>query len=147
MLPIDGNDQHTSMSPLGRMKKLRQARVKKRMMAAVPTATVVVTNPTHFAVALRYRPEEGAPRVVAKGRDNVALKIRDRAQEAGVPVIEAPPLARALHKACELDQEIPYKLFDGVAKVLAFVHRLQGRSSLTGTFILNDIHVDEDAAA
>ena len=131
----------------GKIRALQRNASRNRMLAAIPDANVVIMNPTHFAVALRYRPDEGAPRVVAKGRDNVALKIRDKAQESGVPVIEAPPLARALHKACELDQEIPYGLFDGVAKVLAFVHRLQGRSSLTGTFILNDIHVAEDLAA
>jgi flagellar biosynthesis protein FlhB len=131
----------------GKMRALQRAMSGNRMLAAIPDANVVIMNPTHFAVALRYRPAEGAPRVVAKGKDAVALKIRDRAIEHGVPVIEAPPLARALHKACELDQEIPYNLFDGVARVLAFVHRLAGRSSLSGTFILNNIHVDEAMAA
>jgi flagellar biosynthesis protein FlhB len=131
----------------GKIRSMQRAASRNRMLAAIPDANVVIMNPTHFAVALRYRPTEGAPKVVAKGKDALALKIRDRAREAGVPVVEAPPLARALHKSCELDQEIPYRLFDGVAKVLAFVHRLRGRTSLTGSFILNDIHVDEDAAA
>jgi flagellar biosynthetic protein FlhB len=130
----------------GKIRQLQRAASRNRMLASIPDANVVIMNPTHFAVALRYRPHEGAPRVVAKGKDNLAFKIRERAQAAGVPVIEAPPLTRALHKACEIDQEIPFRLFDGVAKVLAFVHRLNGRSSLTGTFVLNDIHVDEDAA-
>jgi flagellar biosynthesis protein FlhB len=130
----------------GKIRSLQRAASRNRMLAAIPDANVVIMNPTHFAVALRYRPHEGAPKVVAKGRDNLALKIRDRAQENGVPVVEAPPLARALHKACELDQEIPYSLFDGVARVLAFVHRLGGRSSLTGSFMLN-IDVDEESVA
>jgi flagellar biosynthetic protein FlhB len=128
----------------GRMRSLQRALSSNRMMAEVGDANVVIMNPTHFAVALRYRPNEGAPRVVAKGRDAVALRIRDKAQEASVPVVEAPPLARAIFKACELEQEIPHRLFTAVAKVLAFVHRLQGRSSLSGVFVLPDIQVDEE---
>ena len=110
----------------GRMRSLQRALSSNRMMAEVNDANVVIMNPTHFAVALRYRPNEGAPRVVAKGRDAVALRIRDKAHEASVPVVEAPPLARAIFKACELEQEIPHRLFTAVAKVLAFVHRHPG---------------------
>lgn len=127
----------------GKIRALQRAASRNRMLAAVGDANVVVMNPTHVAVALRYRPHEGVPRVVAKGRDHVALRIRDRAQASEVPVIEAPPLARALYHACELEQEIPFRLFDGVAKVLAFVHRLNGRTSLTGVFVLPGIDVDE----
>jgi flagellar biosynthetic protein FlhB len=128
----------------GKIRALQRAASRNRMLSAIPDANVVIMNPMHFAVALRYRAHEGAPRVVAKGRDQVALRIRDRAQEHGVPVVEAPPLARALYKACEIDQEIPNRLFTGVAKVLAFVHRLNGRSSLSGVFVLNDIPLGED---
>jgi flagellar biosynthetic protein FlhB len=127
-----------------KIRALQRASSRNRMLAAIPDANVVIMNPTHFAVALRYRTHEGAPRVVAKGRDHVALRIRDKAQDNDVPVVEAPPLARALYKTCEIEQEIPYRLFNAVAKVLAFVHRLNGRSSLTGVFVLNDVEVDED---
>lgn len=130
----------------GKIRALQRAASRNRMMAAIPDANVVIMNPTHFAVALRYRPHEGAPRVVAKGKDTVALRIRERAQEHEVPVVEAPQLARALFKTCELDQEIPSSLFNGVAKVLAFVHRLNGRSSLSGVFVLPDIQVEDEPA-
>ena len=85
-----------------RQRAIRQARARRRMMADVPRATVVVTNPTHYAVALRYQPgETPAPEVLAKGLDGLALRIRRLAAENGIPVIENPPLARALHAACE----------------------------------------------
>ncbi|MGZ8407250.1 MAG: flagellar biosynthesis protein FlhB [Caulobacteraceae bacterium] len=109
--------------------KLRQIRIEKsrrRMMQAVPKATVVVTNPTHFAVALRYEAgETAAPQCVAKGADAIALKIREVAEAAGVPVIEDPPLARALFAAVDIDQSIPRQHFEAVAKVIGFV--LSGR--------------------
>jgi len=92
------------------------------MMSAVPTATVVVMNPTHFAVALKY--EEGAstaPKCVAKGLDAVALRIRAVAEEAGVAVVEDPPLARALYAAVEIDEFIPVAHYEAVAKVIGFV--------------------------
>jgi flagellar biosynthetic protein FlhB len=97
------------------------------MLAAVLEADIVVMNPTHDAVALKY--EEGAggaPRVVAKGADLMAMRIRDAAQGARVPVLQAPPLARALYAHCELDQEIPAALFAAVAQVLAWVFQLRG---------------------
>jgi flagellar biosynthetic protein FlhB len=111
----------------GRMKQLRMARVKKRMMAAVPTATVVVTNPTHYAVALRYEAGMAAPICVAKGVDALALRIRTVAAEHGVAVIENPPLARALYASVDLDQEIPPEHYRAVAEIISYVFRLKGK--------------------
>jgi flagellar biosynthetic protein FlhB len=108
-----------------RIRQLRQARVKKRMMAAVPTATVVVTNPTHFAVALRYEAGMAAPICVAKGVDSLALRIRAVAADHDVPVMENPPLARALHATVEVDEEIPAEHYRAVAEVIGFVLRLR----------------------
>jgi flagellar biosynthetic protein FlhB len=96
-------------------------------MAAVPTADVVVTNPTHFAVALVYDGTKTAPEVVAKGQDLVAQQIRTIAEEHGVPVVSDPPLARALHSTVEIGQLIPEQLWQAVAQLLAFVYRLAGR--------------------
>jgi flagellar biosynthetic protein FlhB len=96
------------------------------MMQEVPRADVVVTNPTHYAVALRYdESRTRAPVVVAKGRDLVAARIRAVAAEHGVPMLEAPPLARALHAACDLGEEIPARLYAAVAQVLAYVYQLR----------------------
>jgi len=92
------------------------------MMQAVPDATVVVMNPTHYAVALKYEQgETAAPMCVAKGMDTLALKIRDIAKEAGVPVIEDPPLARALYAAVEIDEMIPPAHYEAVAKIIGFI--------------------------
>lgn len=113
----------------GRMKQLRMARVKKRMMAAVPKATVIVTNPTHYAVALRYEAGMAAPICVAKGVDALALRIRAVAAEHGVAVIENPPLARALHATVEIDREIPAEHYRAVAEVIGFVMRLRKRAA------------------
>jgi flagellar biosynthetic protein FlhB len=100
------------------------------MMADVPTADVVVTNPTHYAVALRYDGTTPAPQVVAKGKDLLAKRIREIAEEHGVPVLSDPPLARSLHKSVEIGSEIPESLFQAVAQVLAFVYRqARGRSA------------------
>ncbi|WP_416051527.1 flagellar biosynthesis protein FlhB [Cupriavidus basilensis] len=110
----------------GRIRQQQRAMAKRRMMSEVPKADVVVTNPTHFAVALRY--EEGrmsAPRVVAKGSDAVAARIREIAVENGVPLLSAPPLARALHRHVELGREIPAGLYTSVAEVLAWVYQLK----------------------
>ena len=99
---------------------------RRRMMAAVPKADLVVMNPTHYAVALRYdEASMGAPRVVAKGADTLALRIRDLAREHGVPVLQAPALARALYAHTELDREVPVRLFSAVAQVLAWVYQLR----------------------
>jgi flagellar biosynthesis protein FlhB len=110
----------------GKVKLRMREMASRRMLAAVPRADLVVMNPTHFAVALRYdEAAMGAPRVVAKGADLLALRIRDLAKDAGVPVLQAPPLARALYTHCELDQEIPARLFAAVAQVLAWVYQLR----------------------
>jgi flagellar biosynthetic protein FlhB len=108
-----------------RLRALRAERSRQRMMQSVPEADVVITNPTHFAVALQYKPEEErAPVVVAKGMDNIAAKIRELANENDIPIVENPPLARALHKACDLDDEIPYEHFKAVAEIIGYVMRL-----------------------
>ena len=105
-----------------KLKQIRFERAKRRMMQAVPTATVVVMNPTHYAVALRYEPgETPAPMCVAKGVDALALKIRDLAREHGVEVIEDPPLARALYATVDIDQSIPRQHFEAVAKIIGFI--------------------------
>jgi flagellar biosynthesis protein FlhB len=110
----------------GKMKQLMRQAATRRMMAAVPTADLVVMNPSHFAVALKYdETAMGAPRVVAKGADLIALRIRDLARESKVPVLQAPPLARALFAHTEVDQEIPARLFSAVAQVLAWVYQLR----------------------
>jgi flagellar biosynthetic protein FlhB len=110
----------------GKIKARMREMARKRMLAAVPQADLVVMNPTHYAVALKYDDTRmGAPRVVAKGTDLLALKIRDLARESRVPVLQAPPLARALYAHCELDQEVPAALFAAVAQVLAWVYALR----------------------
>lgn len=113
----------------GKLKQLRAEKAKKRMMANVPKATVVITNPTHFAVALRYvAGETAAPICVAKGVDSLALKIRAVAGEHGVPLIEDKPLARALYAAVDVDETIPREHFEAVAKVIGFVLGKKARS-------------------
>ncbi len=99
-------------------------------MADIPKADVVLVNPTHYAVALKYDPAAGAPRVVARGAGAVAAKIRERAESARVPLVRDVPLARALYGSCKVGQEIPVELFAAVAQVLAFVisRKTQGRS-------------------
>ncbi|SEQ17873.1 flagellar biosynthetic protein FlhB [Ectothiorhodospira magna] len=109
-----------------RVRQLQYEVSRRRMMAEVPKADVVVTNPTHFAVALRYdQTKGGAPKVVAKGADLVAAEIRDVARQAGVTLLSAPPLARALYYNTRLDQEIPAGLYVAVAQVLAYVYQLR----------------------
>ena len=108
-----------------RLKGLRAERARRRMMADVPNATVVVTNPTHFAVALLYEPDGmAAPRAVAKGADLVALKIREVAENHHVPIVENPPLARALFAAVELGEDVPPEHYQAVAEVIGYVMRL-----------------------
>jgi flagellar biosynthetic protein FlhB len=110
----------------GRIRTLQREAARKRMMAAIPTADVVVTNPTHYAVALKYS-DQGmrAPIVVAKGSHLLALRIREIAEENHVPILEAPPLARALHKHAELGESIPEALYTAVAEVLAYIYQLR----------------------
>jgi flagellar biosynthesis protein FlhB len=108
-----------------RVRRVQREMARKRMLAAVPTATVVITNPTHFAVALRYQRGQAAPELVAKGADALALKIRTLAREHGVPIVENPPLARAIHRQVEVGEHIPGDLFEAVAEVLAYLIRLK----------------------
>lgn len=110
-----------------RLRQIRLERSRRRMMAAVPGADVVVTNPTHFAVALVYDPDKmSAPKVVAKGVDALARKIREVATEHSVPLIENPPLARALHAGTEIDEEIPAEHYKAVAEIISYVWKLKG---------------------
>jgi flagellar biosynthetic protein FlhB len=112
----------------GRLRQIRMERARRRMMANVPKADVVITNPTHFAVALAYKPAEmAAPRLVAKGADLIAQRIREVAEEHGIPVVENPPVARALFAAVDLDQEIPAEHYRAVAEIISYVFRLKGR--------------------
>ncbi len=105
----------------------QMAMSRNRMMSEVASADVLLVNPTHVAVALKYEADRGAPRVVAKGADEIATKLREKAAEAGVPLVQDIPLARALHASCELGQEVPAQLFTAVARVLAFVMQLSAR--------------------
>jgi flagellar biosynthetic protein FlhB len=110
----------------GKIRQLRLARARKRMMASVPKASVVITNPTHFAVALQYERGMSAPLCVAKGTDLIARKIREVAEAHNIPVVENPPLARALHGTVEIDQEIPQEHYRAVAEIIGYVMRLRG---------------------
>ena len=109
----------------GRLKQLRYARAKKRMMAAVPSASVIITNPTHYAVALKYERGMPAPICVAKGIDVLALKIREIATANDVPIVENVPLARALHASVEIDDEIPVEHYHACAEVIGYVMKLK----------------------
>jgi flagellar biosynthetic protein FlhB len=111
-----------------RLRGLRMQRARQRMMQAVPTATVVVTNPTHFAVALKYDEDKmAAPICVAKGADLIAQKIRELAEENGIPLMANPPLARALFSTVEIDQPVPPQHYKAVAEVIGFVWRMKGK--------------------
>jgi flagellar biosynthesis protein FlhB len=110
----------------GKLRQLRMARMRKRMMSAVPKASVVITNPTHFAIALKYERGMNAPICVAKGIDLIARKIREVAEAHDVPVVENPPLARALHATVEIDQEIPQEHYRAVAEIIGYIMRLRG---------------------
>lgn len=112
----------------GRIRQIRMERSRKRMMAAVPDATVVVTNPTHFAVALKYDKDMAAPQVLAKGVDAIALRIRGLAKDHDIPIVENPPLARALYAGAEVGETIPAEHFKAVAQIIGYVMRLKNRS-------------------
>lgn len=130
-----------------RIRSQQREVARQRMMAEVPKADVVVTNPTHFSVALSYREDShGAPRVVAKGRGEIALKIRALADEHAVPLLEAPPLARALYQSTELGDEIPPALYNTVARVLAYVYQLRRYRTHGGVYPQEpqDLTVPED---
>jgi flagellar biosynthetic protein FlhB len=109
----------------GKIRQLRQARMRKRIIASVPKASVVITNPTHFAVALQYEKGMNAPICVAKGLDALALKIREVAGEHSIPIVENPPLARALHATVEIDEEIPAEHYKAVAEVIGYIMKLR----------------------
>ncbi|WP_176048927.1 flagellar biosynthesis protein FlhB [Burkholderia sp. BCC1644] len=127
----------------GRIRQQQRAIARRRMMAAVPKADVVVTNPTHFAVALQYTDGEmRAPKVVAKGVNLVAARIRELAAEHNVPLLEAPPLARALYHNVELEREIPGSLYSAVAEVLAWVYQLKRFRSEGGAFPAVPVDLD-----
>jgi flagellar biosynthesis protein FlhB len=105
----------------------QMAMSRNRMMSEVAEADVLLINPTHVAVALKYEPQRGAPRVVAKGSGEMATRLRARAEECRVPMVQDIPLARALHGSCDIGQEVPAQLFTAVARVLAFVMHLSSR--------------------
>jgi flagellar biosynthetic protein FlhB len=131
---IKQEHKQTEGDPLLRSAmRSRQIRMSRnRMMADLVQADVVVVNPTHVAVALKYDPARGAPRVIAKGAGAIAAKIRERASEHRVPMVEDVPLARALHRSCEIGQEVPPELFTAVARVLALVMSLRRRGVAAG---------------
>src|SRR6476646_3033786 len=109
----------------GKIRQLRQARARRRMMAAVPKASVIITNPTHYAIALQYDRGMNAPVCLAKGTDLVALKIRELAATHSIPIVENPPLARALHATVEIDEEIPTEHYKAVAEIIGYVMKLR----------------------
>jgi flagellar biosynthetic protein FlhB len=109
----------------GKLRQLRHQRMKKRMMAAVPKASVIITNPTHYSVALSYERGMAAPVCVAKGVDNIALKIREIAKEHDIPIVENVPLARALYATVEIDDEIPVEHYHAVAEIIGYVMGLK----------------------
>jgi flagellar biosynthetic protein FlhB len=120
MKDLEGNPQMKA-----RIRRLQRDRARRQMMKEVPKATAVVVNPTHFAVAIRYVVETmAAPVVVAKGKNYLALRIRQKAVEHQVPIIENPPLAQALYQSVEVGQEIPPHLYRAVAEILAYIFKL-----------------------
>ncbi|QEC46863.1 flagellar biosynthesis protein FlhB [Baekduia soli] len=114
----------------GAIRRRQREAARARMMAAVPEADVIVTNPTHYSVALKYDGASAAPQVIAKGKDIVALRIREIAAEHDIPIVPDPPLARSLHASVEVGEEIPEELFQAVAQILAYVYRVAGRRRL-----------------
>jgi flagellar biosynthetic protein FlhB len=114
-----------------RIRSIRMERARQRMMSNVPKADVVITNPTHYAVALKYDAKEmKAPKLIAKGLDNIALKIREVARDNNIPIVENPPLARVLYESTELDKEIPFEHYKAVAEVIGYIYRLKGKKGL-----------------
>jgi flagellar biosynthetic protein FlhB len=128
----EGKSSEGNPQMKGAIRSKQMAMSRMRMMAEVAGSNVVVTNPTHIAVALKYDPVRGAPRVVAKGSGSVAERIKDEATTHRVPIVRDVPLARTLHRVCELGDEIPAELFEAVARVLAFVFGLKRRGSAAG---------------
>jgi len=136
-------DEHKQMEgdPIikGKLRQLRQERGRKRMMASVPDASVVITNPTHYAIALKYEKGMGAPVCLAKGIDTIALKIREIAEEHDIPVVENPPLARALYATADIDGEIDAEHYKAVAQVIGYVMNIRGRLQRK-----NKLRIDSD---
>lgn len=130
----EGKEMEGDPQVKGRIRQLQREAARKRMMGAVPTADVIVTNPTHFAVALAYKSGMSAPKVVAKGRGDIALKIREIGAAHDVPMLETPPLARALYRHTDLDQEVPAALYAAVAEVLAYVYQLSNWRQVGGNY-------------
>ncbi len=126
----EGKGQYLPAEVKSAIRRKQREAARARMMADVPTADVIVTNPTHFSVALKYDGASAAPEVIAKGQDLMALRIREIAAEAGVPIVPDPPLARSLHATVEVGQQIPEELFQAVAQILAYVYRVAGRRRL-----------------
>lgn len=112
-----------------KLREIRNERAKNRTMQAVPEADVVLANPTHYSVALKYAPEErDAPFVIAKGKDLIALKMRDIAKEHDIPIIENPPLTRSIYKSVEVDQQIPMEHYNAIAEIIRYVYKLKGKT-------------------
>ena len=123
---LEGNPQIKQ-----RIRSVQMEMMRRRMMAAVPEADVVVTNPTHFSIAIKYDTKiDAAPVVVAKGQNEIALRIREIAKESNVPLVEDKPLARTLYKTVDVGQLIPASLYKAVAEILAYVFKLKGKTSL-----------------
>lgn len=123
----ESKEQEGNPQIKGRVRRLQRDLLRRQMMKEVPKATAVIVNPTHFAVAIRYSVDSpGAPRVVAKGKNYLALRIRKMAIEHQVPIVENPPLAQALYKSAQVGQEIPADLYRAVAEILAYIYRLMG---------------------
>jgi flagellar biosynthetic protein FlhB len=135
----------------GKIRQKQRELSRNAMMSMIAKADVVVVNPVHIAMALKYDPATGAPKVVAKGAGFIAEKIKEKADESRVPIVQDIPLARALHKACDIDDEVPWALFEAVAKVLAFVYGLKNRGAsagfhkMPGTPDLKDVEGNESA--
>ncbi|HYR85238.1 MAG TPA: flagellar biosynthesis protein FlhB [Terriglobia bacterium] len=124
MKALEGNPQIK-----GKIRSIQREAARRRMMSRVKDADVIVTNPTHYAVALEYKPEKmAAPRVIAKGRDFIAQRIKELGREHDIPTVENKPLARALYRSVEVEQEIPMELYKAVAEVLAYVFKVRKRS-------------------
>jgi flagellar biosynthetic protein FlhB len=130
----EAKESDVSPQVKGKIRRMRRDLARRRMMKDVATATAVIVNPTHYAVALRYQSgATGTPVVVAKGKNYLALRIRKIATDHGVPLVENPPLAQALYKSVEVGHEIPPALYRAVAEVLAYIYRLTNtRLSSTG---------------
>ncbi|MET0601506.1 MAG: flagellar biosynthesis protein FlhB [Baekduia sp.] len=126
----EGKGQDLPAEVKSAIRRRQREAARARMMGDVPTADVIVTNPTHYSVALKYDGHSAAPTVVAKGKDLIALRIREIAKENGVPIVPDPPLARAMHANVEVGQQIPEELFAAVAQILAYVYRVAGRRRL-----------------